>query len=303
MIAFPDRVQVYEVGPRDGLQNEPTALSTATKVEFIDRLARTGLPYVEASSFVHPRWIPQLADAEAVFEQIPRRPGVRYGALVPNMHGLKRASTSGLSAYGLFVSASELHNQKNLNRSIDESLGYIAAITDALRGSKTWLRGYVSMVWGSPFGDEVSVEDVARVCRKLLELGIDQISLGDTVGRATPRSVQDRLAILLKEIPAERIALHFHDTRGTALANVVAGLDAGIRVFDGAVGGLGGCPYADGASGNLATEDLVQMLHSMGIHTGVDLDDLVDCAAFIERKLGKKLPSHWLRAARGPYRQ
>jgi hydroxymethylglutaryl-CoA lyase len=294
---------VYEVGPRDGLQNETATLPTAAKVEFIDRLARTGLPYVEASSFVHPRWIPQLADAEAVFAALPRRDDVRYGALVPNMHGLKRATAVGLKAYGLFVSASEIHNRKNLNRSIDESLGYIAAITDALRGEGVWIRAYVSMVWGSPFGDEVTVSGVVRVCRRLLDLGIDQISLGDTVGRATPRSVQDRLAVLLKEVPADRIALHFHDTRGTALANVVAGLDAGVRVFDGAVGGLGGCPYAAGASGNLATEDLVQMLHSMGIHTGIDLDDLVDCAAFIEHRLGKKLPSHWLRACRGPYRQ
>jgi len=303
VLSFPDRVQVFEVGPRDGLQNEAVTLPTPTKVEFIDRLARTGLPYVEASSFVHPRWIPQLADAEDVFAALPRREGVRYGALVPNMHGLKRATSVGLQAYGLFVSASEIHNQKNLNRSIDESLGYIAAITDALRGEDVWLRGYVSMVWGSPFGDEVAIGDVLRVCRKLLDAGIDQISLGDTVGHATPRSVAERLAVILEEIPADRLALHFHDTRGTALANVVAGLDAGVRVFDGAVGGLGGCPYADGASGNLATEDLVQMLHSMGVSTGVDLDDLVDCAAFIERKLGKKLPSHWLRASRGPYRQ
>ena len=303
MISLPERVDVYEVGPRDGLQNESVSLPTSVKVEFIDRLARTGLPYVEASSFVHPRWIPQLADAEEVFEELPRRDRVRYGALVPNMHGLKRAATAGLDSYALFVSASELHNHKNLNRSIDESLGYIAAITDALKGMDVWIRGYVSMVWGSPFGDEVTVADVVRVCRRLLDLGIDQISLGDTVGHATPRSVQERLSVLFKEIPVDRVALHFHDTRGTALANVVAGLDAGVSVFDGAVGGLGGCPYADGASGNLATEDLVQMLHAMGIHTGVDLDDLVDCAAFIERKLGKKLPSHWLRACRGPYRQ
>ena len=300
MLDFPAEVQIYEVGPRDGLQNEPAPVPTPVKVELINRLTGAGFPYVEASSFVHPRWIPQLGDAEQVFEQIERRDGVRLGALVPNMRGLVRAREAGLDTVAVFVSASETHNQKNLNRSIDDSLANIAEVMAGLAPG-TWTRGYVSMVFGCPYEGDVSVGAVARVARSLLEMGVDQISLGDTVGYGDPRAVRDRMAALSPGLPLDRVALHFHDTRGTALANIVAGLDAGVRVFDGAVGGLGGCPYAPGASGNVATEDLVQMLHAMGVGTGVDLEALVDAAAFIEDKLKKRLPGRYLRASRGLY--
>ncbi len=300
MLELPQEVQIYEVGPRDGLQNEPAPVPTAVKVELIDRLTAAGFPYVEVSSFVHPRWIPQLGDAEQVFEQIQRPAGVRLGALVPNMRGMERAREAGVDTVALFVSASETHNRKNLNRSIDESLANIAEVLADLEPG-TWTRGYVSMVFGCPYEGDVPVADVARVATALLDLGVDQISLGDTVGTGDPRSVRDRMAALAPDLPLERVALHFHDTRGTALANIVAGLDAGVRVFDGAIGGLGGCPYAPGASGNVATEDLVQMLDAMGVSTGVDLEALVDAAAFIEEKLKKRLPGRYLRAARGQY--
>lgn len=300
MLDFPPEVQVYEVGPRDGLQNEPSPVPTPVKVELINRLSAAGFPYVEASSFVHPRWIPQLGDAEQVFEQIERPEGTRMGALVPNMRGLTRAREAKVDTVAVFVSASETHNHKNLNRSIDDSLANIADVMANLEPG-TWTRGYVSMVFGCPYEGDVPVANIARVATALLELGVDQISLGDTVGSGDPRSVRDRMRELAPDVPVDRVALHFHDTRGTALANIVAGMDAGVRVFDAAVGGLGGCPYAPGASGNIATEDLVQMLHSMGVSTGIDLEGLVDAAAFIEDKLKKRLPGRYLRAARGLY--
>ena len=301
MLQSPQRVSVYEVGPRDGLQNEPAPVPTEVKVELVNRLADAGLPYVEVSSFVHPRWIPQLGDAEEVFAQIERLKSTRYGALVPNMRGLQRASDVGLRDVALFVSSSEAHNKRNLNRSIDESFADIEQVMAELRGSGCWVRGYVSMVFGCPYEGDVDLDRVRRVVGRLIDLGVDQVSLGDTVGLASPTSVSKRVHALVQDLPAEKMALHFHDTRGTALANVVAGLDAGITIFDGAVGGLGGCPYAPGATGNVATEDLVQMLHSMGIETGVDLEKLVDAAAFIEQKLRKRLPGRYLRVARGTY--
>ena len=298
MLTFPDSVQIYEVGPRDGLQNEPAPVPTDVKVEFVNRLTAAGLPYIEVSSFVHPRWIPQLADAEDVLTRISRAEGVRYAALVPNQRGLERAREVELADVAVFVSSSETHNQKNLNRSIDESLENIADVMAGLPDG-AWTRGYVSMVFGCPYEGEIPVGDVIRVATRLLELGVDQISLGDTVGYGSPRDVRDRMADIATAVPLDKVALHFHDTRGTALANIVAGLDAGVRIYDGAVGGLGGCPYAPGASGNVATEDLVQMLHAMGIETGVDLDALVDAAAFIETHLKKQLPGRYLRAVRG----
>jgi len=301
MLQFPERVAIYEVGPRDGLQNEPTPVATATKVELVDRLSTAGLPYVEVSSFVHPRWIPQLGDAEDVFAQIRKDEGIRYSALVPNMRGLRRAQEAGLDSVAVFISSSEAHNKRNLNRSIEDSFEDIGKVMAELEGSGCWIRGYVSMVFGCPYEGEVPIERVERVVERLFELGVDQVSLGDTVGLASPASISRRVGTLTGKLPADAMALHLHDTRGTALANVVAGLDAGIRIFDGAVGGLGGCPYAPGATGNVATEDLVQMLHSMGIETGVDLDALVDASAFIEEKLRKRLPGRYLRVARGVY--
>ncbi|MEE2830027.1 MAG: hydroxymethylglutaryl-CoA lyase [Myxococcota bacterium] len=301
MLQLPDKVDIYEVGPRDGLQNEPTPVPTETKIELVDRLSAAGLPYVEASSFVHPRWIPQLGDAEQVFEGIDRRPGVRYAALVPNMRGLQRAREAEVDSVAVFISSSEIHNQRNLNRGIEESFEDIGQVMESLSGTGTWTRGYISMVFGCPYQGDVPVDQVRRVAARLFELGVDQVSLGDTVGIASPRSVSERVAELSRDLPIDQMALHFHDTRGTALANVVAGLDAGIRIFDAAVGGLGGCPYAPGASGNVATEDLVQMFQSMGIETGVDLEALVDIAAFVEGKLRKRLPGRYLRVVRGPW--
>jgi len=301
MQPFPQRVDVYEVGPRDGLQNEPAPVATEVKVELVNRLAAAGLPYVEVSSFVHPRWIPQLGDAEEVFAHIEREEGVRYGALVPNMRGLERAKEVGLHDVALFISSSEAHNKRNLNRSIDESFAEIEAVLAELKGGESWIRAYVSMVFGCPYEGDVSIDRVKGVVARLLSAGVDQISLGDTVGLASPASVGTVVEALTSEFPAESLALHFHDTRGTALANVVAGLDAGITIFDAAVGGLGGCPYAPGATGNVATEDLVQMLHSMGIETGIDLEAVVDAASFIEGALRKRLPGRYLRVARGTY--
>ena len=238
MLTFPDSVQIYEVGPRDGLQNEPAPVPTDVKVEFVDRLTAAGLPYIEVSSFVHPRWIPQLADAEDVLTRISRAEGVRYAALVPNQRGLERAREVELADVAVFVSSSETHNQKNLNRSIDESLENIADVMAGLPDG-AWTRGYVSMVFGCPYEGEIPVGDVIRVATRLLELGVDQISLGDTVGYGSPRDVRDRMADIATAVPLDKVALHFHDTRGTALANIVAGLDAGVRIYDGAVGGLG----------------------------------------------------------------
>ena len=214
MLQLPEQVQVYEVGPRDGLQNEPAPVPTEVKVELIQRLAATGLPYVEASSFVHPRWIPQLGDAEEVFTAIDRTDGVRYGALVPNMRGLERAQAVGVREIAVFVSASETHNSRNLNRTIEESLQNIGEIMEALQGQDLWVRGYVSMVFGCPYEGDVALQSVYDVTARLFELGIDQVSLGDTVGTATPRSVSERIAELTANLPLDRLALHFHDTAG-----------------------------------------------------------------------------------------
>jgi hydroxymethylglutaryl-CoA lyase len=298
MLSYPNSAAIYEVGPRDGLQNEPTPIATAAKVELINKLSRSGLPYVEFSSFVDPRWIPQLSDAEQVFADIDRCEGTRYAALVPNMRGLNRALESGLDSIAVFVSASETHNRKNLNRSIDESLDNIAQVMDALKGSDTWVRGYVSMVFGCPYEGDIATADVIRVAQRLITLGVDQLSLGDTVGYANPRQVSEQMRAFGSEIDLQKVALHFHDTRGTALANIVAGLDAGVRIFDSAIAGLGGCPYAPGAAGNVATEDLVQMFEGMGIDTGVDLSSLLEAATYMEDCLGKKLPGRYLRASR-----
>lgn len=299
MIHVPTEVSIYEVGPRDGLQNEPLPIPTDQKVAFIDRLGAAHPAYIEATSLVHPRWVPQLGDAEAVLRGITRAPGVRYAALVPNARGLERAQEHPPEAVAVFVSASETHNQRNLNRSIDESLRNIEDVLAACAGRGFWTRGYISMVWGCPYEGEVSSAQVVNITRRLLELGCDQVSLGDTVGFGTPKGVQRVLGDLRVDVPLDQVALHFHDTRGTALANVVAGLDMDVRAFDGSVGGLGGCPYAPGASGNLATEDLVQMLHEMGVSTGVDLEALLDAAELIEGSVGRPLPGRFLRAARG----
>jgi len=298
------RVTVYEVGPRDGLQNEAARVATGDKLALVRALAAAGLPRIEATSFVSPRWIPQLADAGEVVAGLPRVAGVSYVVLVPNERGLERLGQS-LEAAGaerptveaaVFLSASETHNRKNINRSVAEALAELETLVPAARGRGLRVRGYVSTVWGCPYEGAVDPHAAAAIVRRLLALGCEQISLGDTIGVGTPNQTRTILELLLREAPAERLALHMHDTRGTALANVLAGLDLGIRTFDASIGGLGGCPYAPGASGNLATEDLVYMLHGMGYETGVDFPKLIAAGALAQRLVGRRLPGKTLQA-------
>lgn len=298
------RVTVYEVGPRDGLQNEAVTVPTADKLALVGALAAAGLRRIEATSFVSPRWIPQLADAAEVTAALPAIPGVSYVVLVPNAKGLERllealrrpGATGAPVEAAVFMSASETHNRKNINRSVDESLRELEALVPAAHAAGLRVRGYVSTVWGCPYEGRIEPARAAAVVRRLVGLGCDQVSLGDTIGVGTPGQTRAILELLLREIPAERLALHMHDTRGTALANVLAGLDLGIATFDASIGGLGGCPYAPGASGNLATEDLVYMLHGMGYDTGIDLDKLVAAGALAQRLVGRRLPGKTLQA-------
>ena len=296
MTNWPASVTIKEVGPRDGLQNEKTVIETADKIEWINRLSQTGLKHIEITSFVNPKWIPPLADALAVATGITRAEGVTYSALVPNMRGLEGALTANLDEVAVFMSATETHNLKNINKSITETFPVLKEVVDeALKAGKI-VRGYVSTVFGCPYEGTTDVKQVVCVAEKLLEMGIHELSLGDTIGVANPRQVQEVLEVLLKTIPAEKMAMHFHDTRGTALANVMASLQMGITTFDGALGGLGGCPYAPGASGNVATDDMLYMLHGMGIETGVDLGKMIDAAKYMEARIGRPLPSHSLQA-------
>lgn len=298
------RVTVYEVGPRDGLQNEAARVSTPDKLALVGALVDAGLPRIEATSFVSPRWIPQLADAADVVAGLPRTGGVSFVVLVPNERGLSRLVDS-LKGAGegaapveaaVFLSASETHNRKNINRSVAETLGELEGLVPAARAQGLSVRGYVSTVWGCPYEGDVDPEVAGGIARRLLAMGCSQISLGDTIGVGTPGQTRRILEPLLRDIPAERLALHMHDTRGTALANVLAGLEMGVRTFDASIGGLGGCPYAPGASGNLATEDLVYMLHGMGYETGVDFSKLIAAGALAQRLVGRKLPGKTLQA-------
>jgi hydroxymethylglutaryl-CoA lyase len=298
------RITVYEVGPRDGLQNEAATVATADKLALIRALADAGLPRIEATSFVSPRWIPQLADAAEVTAALPAVPGVSYVVLVPNAKGLERL-VEALRRAGdgrpeveaaVFLSASETHGKKNINKTVDEAFHEFESLVPAARSAGLRVRGYVSTVWGCPYEGKVDPRRAADVARRLLALGCDQLSLGDTIGVATPDGVRRVLDLLLPDVPRERVALHMHDTRGTALANVLAGLELGITTFDASVGGLGGCPYAPGASGNLATEDLVYMLRGMGYETGVDFGELVKAGALAQRLVGRKLPGKALQA-------
>jgi len=286
-IRWPDDVRIREVGPRDGLQNEPGFVPTAVKLEWIDRLADAGLTYIEATSFVSPKWIPPLADAEEVAAGLRRREGVTYAALVPNMRGLERALRGNIDEAAVFMSASETHNRKNINKSIDETLPVLREVTAAAKAAGKTVRGYLSTVFGCPYEGAVSVEQVVRLTEELLEMGVGEVSLGDTIGVGNPRQVEAVLTELLRRIPPDRIALHFHNTNGLALANTVVALQMGIRTFDASCGGLGGCPYAPGAAGNVSTDDMVRMLYAMEVRTGVDMPKLSEASAFILQALSR----------------
>ncbi|MFA9429049.1 hydroxymethylglutaryl-CoA lyase [Egicoccus sp. AB-alg2] len=284
---LPERVTIVEVGPRDGLQNEPGTVPTDVKIAFVDRLAATGLPVVEATSFVHPKWVPQLADAAEVLGGITPVDGVRYPVLVPNETGLERALARGAGEVAVFGAASEAFSAKNLNRTIDESLDMFRPVVARARAAGVRVRGYVSTVCGCPYQGEVPVADVVRMTVAMLELGCEEISLGDTIGVGTPGQVQDLLEAVTAHAPVERLAVHMHDTYGQGLVNTLAAFETGVTIADSSAGGLGGCPYAPGAKGNLATEDLVYALHGSGVRTGVDLDALVDTTAWMAQQLGR----------------
>jgi hydroxymethylglutaryl-CoA lyase len=294
MNKWPKQVTIKEVGPRDGLQNEKTAISTQDKIAWINQLSKTGLTYIEITSFVHPKWIPQLADAFEVATRIERAPGVTYAALVPNQKGLEKALAAQVDEVAVFMSASETHNRKNINKSIEETFPVLEEVVKAAKQEGKTVRGYVSTVFGCPYEGKVPIGQVVRVSERLFEMGIDELSLGDTIGVATPKQVQELLEDIMKRFPKEKLAMHFHDTRGTALANILISLEMGITTFDSSLGGLGGCPYAKGASGNVATDDLVYMLHGMDIATGIDVQRLSEAALFIQEKIGRPLSSRYL---------
>jgi hydroxymethylglutaryl-CoA lyase len=292
-----DAVRVVEVGPRDGLQNEKQTLGAALRIELIDRLGACGLRSIEAGSFVSPKWVPQMADTEAVLAGMTRRPGVTYPVLVPNLQGLERALACGADEIAVFTAASDAFNRRNINATIDESLARIAPVLDQSRARGLRARAYVSTALGCPYQGEVPVADVVRVSKAVHDMGCDEIVISDTIGTGTPRQARAVLRAVAAEIPLRQLAVHFHDTRGQALANVFACLEEGVRVVDASVGGLGGCPYANGASGNLATEDLVYMLHGLGMDTGVDLAALNDVARWISATLGREPASRNARIA------
>jgi hydroxymethylglutaryl-CoA lyase len=294
---LPERVTIYEVGPRDGLQNEQSTVAAAVKAEFIARLADAGLRVIEATSFVHPKWVPQLADAEELLDMLTLVDGVRYPVLVPNERGLERALAKGIREIAIFGSATETFAQRNLNRSVDESIAMFAPVVERARAEGLTVRAYVSMCFGDPWEGDVAIEQVVGVGARLLDLGCTELSLGDTIGVATPGHVTALLAAFADAgVGSDRLAVHFHDTYGQALANTFAALQAGITTVDASAGGLGGCPYAKNATGNLATEDLVWMLAGLGIQTGVDLDKLVQTSLWLAAKLGRPSSSNVVRA-------
>lgn len=292
----PPRVTVVEVGPRDGLQNEKAPIATADKIAFIDRLSHAGHAVIEVSAFVSPRWVPQMADAQEVFAGITRTPGIRYTALVPNRAGLERALASGVNEVAIFAAASETFSRKNINQSIDESLATYKGVCDDAAAAGLRVRGYLSTCFVCPFEGRIAPEQVAGVAARLLDLGVYEVAISDTIGAATPGDVLRVLGATSVSLPLQQTALHFHDTRGTALANVLAGLDYGVTTFDSSAGGLGGCPYAPGAAGNLATEDLLYMLNGLGVETGVSIDQVAAASRLIETKLDHTLPSRYLQA-------
>ena len=293
---LPPRVTIVEVGPRDGLQNEKVTIATADKIAFVDRLTASGQAIVEVSAFVSPKWVPQMADAAEVCGGITRKPGVRYTALVPNRAGFERALAARVDAIAIFAAASETFSRKNINQSIDDSLATYKTVCDEAKAAGLPVRGYLSTCFVCPFEGPIAPAQVAGVAARLLDLGVYEVAISDTIGAATPGDVVRVLETLGGRLPLRQTALHFHDTRGTALANVLAGLDCGVTTFDSSAGGLGGCPYAPGAAGNLATEDLLFMLNGLGIETGVSIDGVAAASRFIETKLDHKLPSRLLHA-------
>lgn len=287
---LPSQVSVYEVSPRDGLQNEALPVPLASKHQLVTSLIAAGLTRIELTSFVSPRWVPQLSDAEELATRFRGTEGVTLSALCPNAKGFERASAAGLREIAVFLSASETHNKRNTNRSIEQSFQGFEELVPPALAAGIRVRGYISTVWGCPYEGPVALSTAIEIARRLVELGCYQISLGDTIGVGTPLQTREIVRAFLAELPAPQLALHLHDTRGMALANALVGLELGIRDLDASVAGLGGCPYAPGAAGNLATEDLVYMLHGMGIGTGVDLDLLIEAGHVAERVVGRRLP-------------
>ncbi|XP_034015733.1 hydroxymethylglutaryl-CoA lyase, mitochondrial [Thalassophryne amazonica] len=288
---LPQRVKIVEVGPRDGLQNERTIVPAETKIHLIDMLSESGLQVIEATSFVSPKWVPQMADQVEVMRGIRRKPGVSYPVLTPNLKGFQAAVGAGASEVAIFGAASEQFSKKNINCSVDESLQRFEEVMKAAKEARVPVRGYVSCVLGCPYEGKVAPEKVAHVAKRLYSMGCYEVSLGDTIGVGTPGGMSEMLEAVSREVPVGTLAVHCHDTYGQALANILVALQMGVSVVDSSVAGLGGCPYAQGASGNVATEDVVYMLHGLGIHTGVDLSKLMDAGAFICRSLNKKTNS------------
>jgi hydroxymethylglutaryl-CoA lyase len=297
--ALPDAVSIYEVSPRDGLQNERATVPLSGKLRLIDALGLAGLKRIEITSFVSPEWIPQLADGDEVAAQARAPVGCVFSALCPNAKGLERAMAAGMREIAVFLSASETHNKKNVNKTIAETLAAFEETVGPARDAGMRVRAYLSTVWGCPYEGEIDPRHSLSIALRLLALGCYQISVSDTIGAGTPKQTKAILSLMLSEIPAQKLAMHMHDTRGTALPNILVGLEMGIRDFDASVGGMGGCPYAPGAAGNVATEDLVYMLHGMGIATGVDLERLVEAGKVAESIVGRLLPGKVLRTFQG----
>jgi len=296
---LPSHVSLYEVGPRDGLQNESVNLTLDAKLRLIAALADAGLSRIELGSFVRPDWIPQLADTDELARRAVRKPGIRYAALVPNRTGLERAIAAGIGEVAVFMSTSETHNLKNTNKSIAQSLALFEEIVPVARKHGLFVRAYLSTVWGCPYEGKVETRRSLEICRQLRAIGCDELSLGDTIGIGNPRQTREILQLFLREFPPAVLALHLHDTHGTALANCLAAMEMGITTFDTSIGGMGGCPYAPGAAGNLATEDLASMLEDMGIATGINLAKLIEAGALAQELVGRKLPGRRLQAALG----
>jgi hydroxymethylglutaryl-CoA lyase len=298
-VRVPARVSIVEVGPRDGLQNESARIATADKIAFIDQLTAAGHGVIEVSAFVSPKWVPQMGDASEVLAGITRRDGVRYTALVPNRVGLARAIDAGVTEIAIFAAASETFSRRNINQSIDDSIATYADVCREAHSSGLKVRAYLSTCFGCPYEGPISPAQVARVARRLADLGVFEVAISDTIGVAHPGQVAPVLDAVTAGVALEQVALHFHDTRGTALANVLAGLDYGVTTFDSSAGGLGGCPFAPGAAGNLATEDLLYMLDGLGVVTGVGLALVAAASRFIEGRLEHRLPSRYLQSLRG----